>query len=87
MSITSIKNGYKHHKDGWNFIAIWGKPYERGLAHGKLMKKEIHEAIYTMKWSLVDSQGFDEDFFIKFSNFLFKDSIKKNFPEIYQELE
>ena len=33
MSITSIKNGYKHHKDGWNFIAIWGKPYERGLAH------------------------------------------------------
>ena len=87
MSYKYVKNGYKHHKDGWNFIAIWGKPYERGLAHGKLMKKEIHEAIYTMKWSLVDSQGFDEDFFIKFSNFLFKDSIKKNFPEIYQELE
>ena len=87
MSVKKVKNGYKHYINGWNYVAIWGKPYDRGFAHGTLMKDEIKEAIDTMKWSLLDSQGFDEDFFIKFSNFLFKDATKNDFPELYEELE
>jgi hypothetical protein len=87
MNVKTVKNGYKSYVNGWNYVAIWGKPYERGFAHGSLLKNEIKEAIDTMKWSLLDSQGFDENFFIEFSNFLFKDTIKTNFPELYEELE
>ena len=77
MTYKKIKNGFKYFKNGWNYVAIWGKPYERGLAHGKLLKSEINEALITFKWSLLDSNGFDEEFFIEFSNFLFKGKIKR----------
>jgi hypothetical protein len=87
MTYKKIKNGFKYFKNGWNYVAIWGKPYERGLAHGKLLKSEINEALTTFKWSLLDSNGFDEEFFIEFSNFLFKGKIKDDFPEFFDELK
>jgi len=87
MNVNKLKNGFKYQYNGWNYVAIWGKPYERGYAHGQLLTNEIKEALRTLKWSLMDSHGFDEDFFIKFSNFIFKDTIKKNFPEFYEEME
>lgn len=86
MSIRKIKNGFKYHINGWNYVAIWGKPHDRGYAHGSLLKKEIKEAIRCMKWNLTDTYGFDEEFFIDFSNYIFKDTIKHNFPEFYEEL-
>ena len=86
MTFKKIKNGFKYFKNGWNYVAISGKPYERGLAHGKLLKREIKEALITFKWSLLDSHGFDENFFIQFSNYIFKDKIKTNFPDLYDEL-
>ena len=34
-----VKNGFKYKKNGWNYIHISGEPYERGLAHGTLLKE------------------------------------------------
>ena len=36
-----VKNGFKYKKNGWTYISIKGEPYDRGLAHGTLLKDEI----------------------------------------------
>ena len=82
-----VKNGFKYKKNGWNYISIKGAPYERGLAHGTLLKEEIKECLKTMEWNLYDSHGFKIDFFIDFSNFIFKKPMKEHFPEFLEEIE
>ena len=82
-----VKNGFKYEKNGWNYISIKGGPYERGFAHGTLLKEEIKECLKTMEWNLYDSHGFKIDFFIDFSNFIFKKPMKEHFPEFLEEIE
>jgi hypothetical protein len=82
-----INNGYRFEKNGWIYISIKGEAFERGFAHGKLLKKEIQEAIKTMKWNIYDSHGLDIHFFKDFSNFIFKQPMQKNYPEIFEELK
>ena len=72
-----VKNGFKYKQNGWNYIHISGGPYERGLAHGTLLKEEIHECLKMMEWNLYDSHGFKIDFFIQVSNFIFKKPLEK----------
>ena len=52
-----VKNGFKYKKNGWTYISIKGEPYERGLAHGTLLKEEIKKCLTTMEWNLYDSHG------------------------------
>lgn len=82
-----VKNGFKYEKNGWNYISIKGGPYERGLAHGTLLRDEIKECLKMMEWNLYDSHGFKIDFFIDFSNFMFKKPMKEHFPEFLEEIE
>lgn len=81
-----VKNGFRYEKNGWVYIHIDGKPYDRGVAHGKLLKKEINSSIECMAWNLYDTHGYNIDFFIDVSEYLYKKKIKKNFPEFYEEL-
>ena len=82
-----VKHGFKYKKDGWTYIHIEGKPYQRGIAHGKLLKNEIKDAIKTMEWRLYDSHGFKIDFFIDLSNYIFKKKIEEHFHEFFEELK
>lgn len=82
-----VKNGFKYQLNGWTYISIKGKPYERGLAHGLLLANEIKKGIETMNFSLYDSYGLDNKFFILVSNFFFKQPTQENFPEFYEELQ
>ena len=81
-----VKNGFKYKKNGWTYISIKGEPYERGLAHGTLLKEEIKKCLTTMEWTLYDSHGLKMDFFKEISNFFFKKTIEENFPEFFKEL-
>lgn len=81
-----VKNGFKYNLNGWTYISIKGKPYERGLAHGLLLANEIKTCVKTMFFNLYDSYGFEKEFFILVSNFYFKQPIQENFPEFYDEL-
>ena len=81
-----IKNGFKYEINGWKYISIAGKPYERGFAHGKLLKKEIKTCISTMKWNLYNDYGFDARFFTLVSNYVFKKYIEEHYPEYYSEM-
>ena len=82
-----LKNGFKYKKNGWTYISIKGEPYDRGVAHGTLLKDEINKCLATMEWNLYDSHGLKLDFFKEISNFFFKKTIEVNFPELFTELK
>ena len=81
-----VSNGFKYEINGWKYISIKGHPYERGVAHGKLLKQEIIQSTDAMKWNLYNDYGFHIDFFLLISNYIFKDVIQDKFPEFYEEL-
>jgi isopenicillin-N N-acyltransferase-like protein len=65
-----------------------GSPFERGRAHGELLKKDIHELVGLWKADLEKSYGVKGDDFI--GNFLrktkYREAVKKWTPELWEEL-
>jgi len=70
------------------FIEVSGSPYERGLSHGKLLRKEIHECIKLFKDDIEEATEQNPDTFI--TKFLketdFKTATLKWVPEVFDEL-
>ena len=69
-------------------LVLEGTPYERGLTHGKVLKKEIHEVVALWKAQLGSPPGTDADAFIE--KFLeetdFAPAIKKWTPGLLEEV-
>jgi isopenicillin-N N-acyltransferase like protein len=69
-------------------LELHGSPYERGVLHGKTLKREIHELIRLWKADLESSYKMEADAFI--AKFLkqtdFQKSIKKWTPDLWQEV-
>jgi len=78
---------YKIEKNGWVFINIEGKPYERGLQHGKLVADKLKKCIETTKFNCLFDYGKDWDFFIKSAVDIYKKRIKDNYKECYDEMQ
>jgi hypothetical protein len=70
------------------FLELSGTPYERGLAHGKLLAKEIKEVIQLFKEDIQQTTNENPDEFI--AKFLtqtdYKSSVQKWMPELMEEL-
>ncbi|MCB0664562.1 MAG: hypothetical protein KDC80_02015 [Saprospiraceae bacterium] len=70
------------------YLELSGSPYERGLTHGRQLRKEIHEVIDLFKKDIREVTNEDPDAFI--TRFLretnFKASILKWMPEVMEEL-
>ena len=47
----SYNSGYRYNINGWIYLHIEGKPYDRGYQHGYLLADEIVDMIY--RWSTV----------------------------------
>ncbi|MEN2283483.1 C45 family peptidase [Algoriphagus sp. SE2] len=71
------------------FLKLSGSSYERGFAHGELLKNEIQEVIKLFKEDIKSSTGQEPDEFIK--SFLaqtdYKNSVEKWTPELMDELK
>lgn len=71
------------------YLELSGGPYERGLAHGKALKKDIEEVIRLFKIDIAETTKQDPDTFI--SKFLaktdYKTSVEKWKPELMKELQ
>jgi hypothetical protein len=81
-----IKNGSKYTLNGWNYISISGKPYERGVAHGILLSNEIIQAIKTLEFNLYETHGINFAFFINIGKFFFRKPTEENYPELFDEM-
>lgn len=84
---SKIKNGISYQINGWKYISIYGKPKERGYAYGYLCAKDFKEIQNTLKFLMMEAYGKDWEFFIKEVSNDFKDMTKKDFPELYEEME
>lgn len=76
---VSFGRGYRYDKNGWIFVHIEGKPFDRGFQHGYLLAEEIKEALrvnsYFTKWST----GEDFNFFVKASESMFTSKVDREF--------
>ncbi|GAB5554480.1 MAG: hypothetical protein Sapg2KO_40710 [Saprospiraceae bacterium] len=71
------------------YLELEGTPYERGLRHGKALKKEILEVIRLFKIDIAETTKEDPDEFI--AEFLkqtdYKAAVQKWIPELMKELQ
>ena len=86
MNERKIKNGFRYELNGWIYISIHGKPKERGFAYGQLIAKEMKEVFEMLNFTIYENFGEKWDYFINASNSLFKEKIKNDFPEFYEEM-
>ena len=84
--MRSVNNGYRFDKNGWIYVHIEGTPYERGVAHGKLVVDEFKKMWESNSFITFFDEGMEWDFFIQSSNKIFKPYIKKHFPEYLEEM-
>ena len=73
-------------KEGWVVAHIFGEPYDRGFAHGYLLKNELKRVINTFPFIVKEQLDVSLQKFINKSNKIIKPKIKKYFPEFYNEL-
>lgn len=73
-------------KEGWKTITIYGEPYERGYAHGYLLKNELKRMMKTLEFLVRDEMDISFTYYISICNQVIKPVIKRDFPEFYTEL-
>ena len=81
QGIKRFGKGYRYDKNGWIYIHIEGKPYERGLQYGYLSALEYKEAIRCYKALTYEITGKTYDFFVKQAVRLHKDKIPQELLE------
>jgi hypothetical protein len=82
-----IKNGYSFDESGWKYISISGNPKERGYAFGYLSAKDFVDVQKMLNYLVFESYGYTWESMITKINDGFKDMTKKDFPELYEEME
>ena len=78
---------FKIEKNGWLYVHIEGKPYNRGYQHGTHVWKYLKKAIETTKFYCLYDYGKEWDFFIEAAKKIFKPVIKQHYAELYEEME
>lgn len=86
---TSCKQiSFIEEKQELTIVHLYGTPYEQGLAHGELLKEEIHETI--SKWQKEVERIYQSDFktviSVFFASTSFIEEIEKTCPDILDEV-
>lgn len=81
------QHGYCYEINGWNYVSVWGSPKERGFSQGFFCANDFKKLQETMNFYILETTGRTWDYFIDIEKREFKDSIKKNFPEFFEEME
>ena len=72
---------------GWKMLKIYGKPYDRGFAHGYLLKKDLKRVMIILPFLVKEFIHISFSDYIKKSNETIKPQVKQKFPEYYEELQ
>lgn len=76
-----LAKGYRHDENGWIFLHIEGKPFERGFQRGYLTADEIDEFLKTLAYVEEFETGQDLDFFVRAACKLFKGKVPAEYVE------
>jgi hypothetical protein len=72
--------------EGWVVMHIHGNPYERGFAHGKLLKSQLKNIEKHMDFLLEHDMKIPKMDFMKESNKVITPILRKQYPEFYEEI-
>jgi len=81
-----VKNGLRYEKNGWIYISIKGKPFERGFAYGKLMIDDMKKVKKILDFVVYNDYGVKWEYFVKMCGKYYEQKIKDKFPEFYEEM-
>jgi hypothetical protein len=73
-------------KNGWKLVHIWGDPYERGFAHGRLLHKELDEVFRVFPFAIRKELNTSYSNFVETSNQYIYPLVKTYYPEFYDEI-
>ena len=76
-----LEKAYRYDKNGWIYLHIEGKPFERGFQRGYLTACEIDEFLKTLTYIEEFQTGKKMDFFVKAAPKLFKNKVSKEYIE------
>lgn len=86
---TTKVNGQRYNtKNGWIKIKIYGNPFERGYAHGFLLRKELQKIRNEILPFLVENnfhisyEKYEKDCHVNIT-----EKIREKYPEYYEELQ
>jgi len=82
-----VENGESHEKNGWVYMYIKGKPKERGYAYGLMCADMFKEIKKMLDFVIYESYGMKWNEIIELVNRDFKEMTKKDFAELYEEME
>jgi hypothetical protein len=69
--LIDYNQGYRYEENGWIYLHIEGKPYERGFQHGKLLALEIGDIKRSLEYLTYWNTGMKWQFFVDASERLF----------------
>jgi hypothetical protein len=85
--MLKIKNGICYDKNGWKYISVKGNPKERGYAYGYFCAEYFTKIQKMLHFLMYESYGVEWSVFITKINNDFKELTKKDFEELYEEME
>lgn len=85
--MKKIKNGISYEMNGWLYVSVHGEPKERGYAYGYLIAAEMKKVFEMLHFIIYQTYGQTWEFFIEAGEKLFKEKIKEEFNEFYEEME
>jgi hypothetical protein len=68
---ADYNQGYRYEENGWTYLHIEGKPYERGFQHGRLLAQEISDIKRSLEYLTYWNTGMKWQFFVDASERLF----------------
>lgn len=79
-------HGIKTEKNGWLYVSIHGSPKERGFANGYLVADELRDIQAMLHFVSMEDFGIPWTFFVDACTKYLTPTIKKQFPEFYEEM-
>ena len=79
-------NGTRTEEGGWIKISVSGDAYERGYAHGSLLRAEIADFLKMYEFYMPYTHGRPLDYFVDLIVDFMLPTIRRNYNEFYQEM-
>jgi hypothetical protein len=81
------KNGVLAMKDGWHYLSIFGKPYDRGFSHGYLMAPQLTKIKEMLRYFSEEDNGYSWEWFVEHATKVFKPYMEEHDEEFLEEMK
>ncbi|OPY50144.1 MAG: Phospholipase B [Methanosaeta sp. PtaU1.Bin112] len=78
---SEYNKGYRYDENGWIYIHIEGKPYERGFQHGRLVAQELADIKRSLEYLTYWNTGMKWQFFVDASERLFASWLEQEYMD------